>query len=142
MTYAGNSAQTAINLSETSSITPSTDGPTNVGVGDFINHLVALRDALAGGNTSAVAAVQPNLTASENTLVTSIANVGGVQTRIEASQTQQADRLTSIDGLVSAEADADLPSTIVKLNQTQTAYQAALQSAVNIMKTSLLDYLK
>ena len=96
----------------------------------------------SGGNTSAVAAVQPNLTASENTLVTSIANVGGVQTRIEASQTQQADRLTSIDGLVSAEADADLPSTIVKLNQTQTAYQAALQSAVNIMKTSLLDYLK
>jgi flagellar hook-associated protein 3 FlgL len=35
-----------------------------------------------------------------------------------------------------------MPSTIVKLNQTQTAYQAALQSAANIMKLSLLDYIK
>ena len=142
VTYAGNTAQSAINLSETSSITPSTDGATNNGLGDFINHLVSLRNALASGTTSAVAATQANLTTSENTLVTSIANVGGVQTRIQASQTQQADRLTSIDGLVSDETSADLPSTIVKLNQTQTAYQAALQSAVNIMNTSLLDYLK
>jgi flagellar hook-associated protein 3 FlgL len=142
VTYAGNTAQTAINLSETSSIMPSTDGATNTGLGDFINRLVALRDALAGGNTAAVSAVQPNLTSSEDLLVTSIANVGGVQTRIQASQSQQADRLTSIDGLVSAAGDADLPSTVVKLSQTQTAYQAALQSASNIMQTSLLDYLR
>jgi flagellar hook-associated protein 3 FlgL len=142
VTYAGNTAQTAINLSESSTIAPSTDGPTNTGIGDFINHLVALRDALNSGDTTAVAATQANLTDSENTLVTSIANVGGVQTRITATQTQQTDQLTSLDSEVSSETDADLPSTIVKLNQTQTAYQAALQSAVNIMNTSLLDYLK
>jgi flagellar hook-associated protein 3 FlgL len=142
VTYAGNTAQTAINLSQSSTITPSTDGATNTGIGDFINHLVALRDALNSGDTTAVAATQANLTDSENTLVTSIANVGGVQTRITATQTQQTDQLTSLDSEVSAETDADLPSTIVKLNQTQTAYQAALQSAVNIMNTSLLDYLK
>lgn len=142
VTYAGNTAQSSIALSETSSVSPSTDGATNTGIGDFINHLISLRDALASGSTSAVAAVQPDLTDSENRLVSAIANVGGVQTRIEASQTQQADRTTSLDSLISSEADVDLPTTVVKLSQVQTAYQAALQSASNIMSTSLLDYLK
>ena len=35
-----------------------------------------------------------------------------------------------------------LPLTIVRLNQSQTAYQAALQSAANIMRISLLDYIR
>jgi len=43
--------------------------------------------------------------------------------------------------LVSGEVDADMPSTIVALNQAQTAYQAALQSSAKIMKISLLDYI-
>jgi flagellin-like hook-associated protein FlgL len=38
--------------------------------------------------------------------------------------------------------DADLPTTVVKLSQAQTAYQAALQSAVNVMQLSILNYLK
>ncbi len=142
VTYAGNLAQAAIALSETSSITPSTDGATNAGLGDFINRLVALRGALSAGLPSAVAAVQPGLVASENLLVSSLAQAGGVQTRIEASQTQQTDRTTSLDGLISSEIETDLPTAIVKLNQVQTAYQAALQSSANIMRLSLLDYIQ
>ena len=38
--------------------------------------------------------------------------------------------------------NARLAQTIVRLNQTQTAYQAALQSAGRIMSSSLLDYLR
>ena len=49
---------------------------------------------------------------------------------------------TDLESLVSRETDADLPTTVVRLNQAQTAYQAALQSAANIMQVSLLDYLK
>jgi len=142
VTYAGNSTQAPIPLSETSSINPSTDGATNAGLGDFINHLVSLRDALASGDPTAVSAVQGGLTTSENLLVSSIANVGGVQTRIQASQAQQTDRTTSLDSLISSETETDLPTAVVKLSQVQTAYQAALQSAANIMSHSLLDYLK
>jgi flagellar hook-associated protein 3 FlgL len=140
--YQGDATQTTIPISESSSVSPTTDGTTNQGIADFINHLVSLRDALNGGSTPAVAAVQPNLATSEDLLVSTIADNGGEQTRIEASQSQQTDRTTSLDSLISSETDADLPSTLVKLNQTQTAYQAALQSASNIMKLSLLDYLK
>ncbi len=141
-TYAGNTAQAAIPLSEAASVTPSTNGTTNAGLATFINNLVALRDALNSGNTAAVSTAQGGLTSSEDLLVGALADNGGVQTRIEASQAQQADRATSVDQLISSETSADLPATIVKLNQTQTAYQAALQSAANIMHLSLLDYIK
>lgn len=141
-TYAGNTAQASIPLSEATSITASTDPTTNAGLAAFINNLVSLRDALNSGNTSAVATAQAGLTSSEDLLVGALADNGGVQTRIEASQAQQADRTTSVDQLISSETSADLPATIVKLNQTQTAYQAALQSASNIMQLSLLDYIK
>ncbi|HVS53675.1 MAG TPA: flagellar hook-associated protein FlgL [Opitutaceae bacterium] len=142
VSYDGNAAQTAIPLSEATSISPGTTGATNSGVADFLNHLVALRDALNSGDPAAVTTAQPGLAQSEDTLIGAIADNGGVQTRIQASLSQQTDRKTSLDSLVSSETDADLPSTIVKLNQTQTAYQAALQSATNIMRLSLLDYLK
>jgi len=141
-TYVGNTAQAAIPLSEAASVTPSTNGATNAGLATFINNLVALRNALNTGDTAAVSAAQGGLTSSEDMLVGALADNGGVQTRIEASQAQQADRSTSVDQLISSETSADLPATIVKLNQTQTAYQAALQSAANIMHLSLLDYIK
>lgn len=142
ITYAGDSAQPSIPISEASSISPTTDGITNNGVAAFLNHLVSLRDALNSGSAPGVSAAQTSLATSEDVLVDTIADNGGIQTRIEASQSQQTDRTTSLDSLISSETDADLPSTIVKLSQTQTAYQAALQSAANIMRLSLLDYLK
>ncbi|MGH7944680.1 MAG: flagellin [Opitutaceae bacterium] len=140
--YAGNATQASIPLSETTSVAPGTAGSSNVGVQDFINQLVALRDALNSGDTAAVSALQGGLTASEDTLVFAVAESAGIQTRIEASLSQRMDRLTSLDALVSSETDADLPTTIVKLNQIQTAYQAALQSGASIMRLSLLDYIR
>lgn len=140
--YAGNNLRAAIPLSETASITAGTTGTTNAGLGTFLNQLVALRDALAANNSPAVVTAQTGLIASEDLLVSSLAEHGGVQMRIEASRSQLLDRSDSIEKLVSAEADLDLPTTIVRLNQSQTAYQAALSSAANIMSLSLLDYIQ
>lgn len=140
--YAGNSTQSSIALSESSSVTPGTTGATNTGLGDLMNNLVALRDALRSGDTAAIKTAQTNLVSTEDVLVDALSEQGAVQMRVEVNQAQQTDRATNLETLVSAEADGDLPSTIVKLNQTSIAYQAALQSASNIMKLSLLDYLK
>lgn len=140
--YAGNDARASIQLSENASITPGASGETNLGLRDFLNHLVALRDALTTNNSTGVAATQSSLIAAEDELVTALAEHGGVQTRIEANRAQQQQRADNLESLVSSETDADLPSTIVRLNQTQTAYQAALQSAANIMRVSLLDYIR
>lgn len=142
VTYGGNSDQASIQLSESSSIAPGTTGATNSAIGTLLNQLVALRDALAANNGPAVTAAQTGLIASEDVLVSAIAETGGVQMRIETNRTQLASRAESVERLVSAEADLDLPTAIVKLNQSQTAYQAALQSAAMIMRQSLLDYIR
>jgi flagellar hook-associated protein 3 FlgL len=142
VSYAGNASQSAVSLSDTASITPGTSGATNQGLADFLNHLVALRDSLRTGNTAGVSTAQAGLITTEDGLVSSIAEQGAVQMRIEVNQSQQQDRLTDLEKLVSSEVDADLPTTIVHLNQTATAYQAALQSSASIMRISLLDYIK
>ncbi len=140
--YAGDSNRASIPISENTSLAPTTDGATNLGLRDFLNQLVSMRDALQANDSTAVTATQTKLVGSEDLLVSALAEHGGVQTRIEASQVQLGDRSLSLQSLVSGEVEADLPSTIVKLNQTQTAYQAALQSAATIMKISILDYLR
>ena len=140
--FAGNAGQTAIQLSPTSSIAPGTTNTTNVGIRDFLNNLVALRDALNVGTSAAVTVVQPTLDTSENLLVNSLSEHGAIQLRIEINQKQLQTRSDQIQQLVSKEADADLPTTVVKLSQTSTAYEAALSSASKILQLSLLDFLK
>jgi len=142
VTYVGNADQAEIKLSESSSIAPGTAGTTNAAIGSLLNQLVALRDALNANSRPAVTAAQTGLIASEDALVSALAETGGIEMRIEANRTQLTSRNENLERLVSAEADLDLPTTIVRLNQSQTAYQAALQSAANIMSLSLMDYMR
>lgn len=67
---------------------------------------------------------------------------GAIELRIEVNQKQLQTRADQIDKLVSKEADVDLSTTVVKLSQTSTAYEAALSSANRILQLSILDYLK
>jgi flagellar hook-associated protein 3 FlgL len=140
--YAGDTGQSSVKLSDVSSIAPGTTNATNTGITDFINNLVALRDALNSGSATTVSATQPNLLASENMLVNSLSEHGAIQLRIEINQKQEQSRSDQLDKLVSDEADADMASTVVKLSQTSNAYEAALSSASKILQMSLLDYLK
>lgn len=140
--FAGDAGQTAIELSPGARIAPGTTNATNLGVRDFINQLVALRDGLNAGTNAAVTAVQTPLENSENLLVNSLSEHGAIQLRIEVNQKQLQTRADQVDKLISNEADADLPSTVVRLSQTSTAYEAALSSATKILQLSILDYLR
>lgn len=142
VTYAGNSSQVSVPLSDSTAIAPGTDSATNLGVRDMINRLVTLRDALASGNTAAVTATRPALEQTEDMLVNALSSHGAVELRIEISQAQQKARLDNLENLVSGEVDADIPETVVRLGQTTNAYEAALSSATRILQMSLLDYLR
>ncbi len=140
--FAGNASQADIPLSEVSSVSPFTSSTTNLGIRDMMNQLVALRDGLNAADGTAIANSQAALITGEDTLVSAIADNGAVQLRIQVNQKQQQARGDNLVSLVSGETSADLPDSIVRLNQAQTAYQAALQSAASIMRISLLDYIK
>lgn len=143
VTYNGAATAAAMQTSEGGApISPYTDGATNQKLGDFVNNLIALRDALTNEDPTAVQAAASSLHGSEDDLLVAISGVGAVQTRLEADGTQNSARFTDLEKLVSQDADADLAQTLVKFQQTQTAYQAALQSGAQVMQLSLLDYLQ
>jgi flagellar hook-associated protein 3 FlgL len=142
VTYAGNADQAAIALSEAAAVRPGSTGATNQSVADFINGLVSLRDSLRASDPAGVTAARSTLIGTEDAFVDALAEQGAVQMRIEVNRDLQRDRDAELERLVSAETDDDLASTVVRLNQAQVAYQAALQSSANIMRMSLLDYLR
>lgn len=141
VTYVGNSNQSAIPLSSTSSVTVGTSGATNQGIADFINHLVALRDALTSGDSTALATANTALAGDDTNLTNAVAENGAVQSRIESEQTEQQAETTELNTQITNATGADLPTTIVKLNQAQLAYQAALQTAASVMHMSILNYI-
>lgn len=140
--YTGDSGRLSVPIADGATIQPTPDSATNTGIADFMNRLVALRDALQSGNAAAVQALRPNLESSEDLLVTSLSEHGAIQLRIEVAQSQQRARTGELERQISIEADADLPATIVQLNQTTQAYEAALSSSATVLKMSLLDYIR
>lgn len=140
--YAGDAGRLSVPLAENATLQPTPDAATNSGIAGFMNQLVALRDALVAGDPAAIKAARPGLDDAEDLLVGALSEHGAIQLRIEVAQAQQKSRLDELDRQISAEADADLPSVIVRLNQTTQAYEAALSSSSSILRLSLLDYLR
>jgi len=110
---------------------------------DFFNHLVSLQKNLLSGNTEGIAKVdRGNLAKDEDNLLYHLGLNGAVQSRLESSLSATRGQSDSINAEISGEVSADLADTMVQLNQTQVAYQAALQGGARIMNLSLLDYLR
>jgi len=141
VTYTGTASGASMQTGQNSTVSPYTDGTTNQGIATFLNNLIALRGAMNSQSSSAVAATQPGLQTSENTILDAVSGIGAVQSGLEADQTLNQSAFTSLQGLVSNDTSADVATTSVQLSQTQAAYQAALESGAKIMQTSLLNYL-
>ncbi|MFA6545366.1 MAG: hypothetical protein WCS99_13190 [Limisphaerales bacterium] len=110
---------------------------------DLFAHLISLQNNLLAGNTSAVSAVdRPQLASDEDNLIQHMGINGALQARLETAVSQRDDSALALEKQVSSEADADLSQTIVRLNATMTAYQAALQGGGRAMNLSLLDYIR
>ena len=140
--YVGASEGPEFHLSESGKFSPFTDGATNQKLGDFINRMVALRDAMESGEANAVTdAIREGLQSSEDDLIFSLSRQGSVQLRIEFDVNLNEQRFTDLEENISAEADVDLSQTILRLTQIQSAYQATLQSAGRVLNSSLMDYI-
>ena len=120
---------------------------------DFIANLIALRDNLTTAaddsspdKTTALSAIKDtvigNLDKSELNFIEHFSGIGASLSRLETSETITSQQISAIIPLVSNEIDVDLADTLVRLNEIQNSYTAALQSGSLILGSSLLDYLK
>jgi flagellar hook-associated protein 3 FlgL len=110
---------------------------------DYFNHLIQLRDHLLAGDKTAISSTDmANIKNDEENLVYHYGHIGAIQSRLDAADAIAKDQSFSNEQHISGLVDADLAQTLVKLNQVQTAYTAALQTGGSILSSSLLDYLK
>lgn len=141
VSYVG-SAQTAeIQVAEDGRLSPFPGHETNLELLGALNNLVAVRDALASGDSAAVKAQMPNMIASEDAFIGALSAQGALQARLEIEMEQNRSRYSNLADQISRDVDVDLSQTIVQLTQNQNAYQAALMSAGKVLDQSLLDYL-
>ena len=155
VTYQGNEAVAESEVSEGATLSAQTVGANSGGTGprglitdarfgaDFFNHLITLQNNLLSGDTAAIAnATQPQLAKDEDNFVLHLGINGTVQARLEALRSLSNRQTDSLEVRISGEVDADLAQTLVQLGQTQSAYQAALQSGAKMLNQSLLDYIR
>ena len=84
--------------------------------------------------------VVSNLMLDESAIIHHISRIGAMEARLETAKVMGDRRIAATREFISKEADADLAQTLVKLNEVQAAYLAALKSGATIMNQSLLDY--
>jgi flagellar hook-associated protein 3 FlgL len=155
VTYQGNTDLAAAEIAENVTVSTMILSENSSGAGprglitdsradaDLFNHLISLRENLRAGDTNAI--INTNLVEigrDEDNFLVHFGSIGAVQARLEAAENISRTRTQSVEALVSKEADADLAQTLVRLSETQNAYQAALQSGGTILNQSLLDYIR
>lgn len=155
VTYQGNAEAREVEVAEGLALPAQPPGANATGSGprglladsrngaDFFAHLMALRDHLQAGDSQAINAQDlPQLKADEENFIYHLASNGVTQARLDTANNLARTRVEGVEKLVSQEADVDLAQTLVRLNTTQTAYLAALQTGGMVLRTSLLDYLR
>jgi flagellar hook-associated protein 3 FlgL len=153
--YNGNTSVAESEIAPGLTVTAQSPGENNTGSGpegvfadsrtgaDLFSHLIALQQDLASGNTSAIASTDaPNLTKDEDHVVTQISGNAVLQSTLEAAGNVATQNSTSIETQMSNDTSANLATTLTQLSQTQTAYQAALESGTMVMSTSLINFLQ
>ena len=155
VTYNGNQDIPSLDIAEGQELSASVVGSNPTGSGpagliedprsgaDLFNHLIQFQDQLLAGTGAAVTTTTAvGLQADADNLLRHIAANGVVQGRLEAASATVSDRLLSLEGQISGETDVDLAKALVRLNETQVSYQAALQTGGKILSMSLMDYLR
>ena len=154
VTYQGNASVSTAEIAQNQTVGVQVPGANNTGSGarglitdsrdgaDFFNHLISLQNHLLAGDTAAISSTDiSNLSKDEDNIVYQVGSNSAIQSQLETADAAASDQQSSFGTLVSNEVDADLSQTLVRLNETQSAYQAALQSGGTILKQSLLNYL-
>ena len=111
-----------------------------------MKHLMSLRELLTTATPESVekikTEIQQGLKNDEDNFVDFFSIIGATQSRLDTSEAIAKERAFSLEPLISQEADVDLAETLVRLNEIQNAYTAALQTGGTLLSTSLLDYLR
>ena len=162
VTFGGNTTSAKVDIASHASVNANYSAEGSNGIlktddsdTDFIASLMSLRNSLttAASDSSSENAKAAALTTIKDTVISHLdkselnfidhfSSIGATLSRLETSESITNQQISAIEPLVSNEVDIDLADTLVRLNEIQNAYTAALQSGSTLLRTSLLDYLR
>ncbi len=87
VSYVGSSSAPSYFVGEGTKISPYHDPADNGKFNDFLNRMVAMRDALEAGDFSAVESARTDLLSSEDDILLAISELGSKQLRLEVART-------------------------------------------------------
>jgi flagellar hook-associated protein 3 FlgL len=106
------------------------------------DHLVELKDALFGGNTSLINQKIKDIENALDKVNIEIANIGARSQRLEWTYDLTQDRDVTYKDLLSKQEDIDIEDVVLKLYAQQNVYQASLMATAKVLQPSLIDYLR
>ena len=131
-----------IQLADSLTLSPYSRGANNEKLTTFMNNLRDLRNAMEQNDSTALATAQTALKTSEGDIVNAVAEVSASRGRLDSIKDAASKRFSDIGVQLNNETDVDIAQTLVDLTKVQTAYQAALQAGGEVLKLSLLDYIR
>ena len=147
VTYTGSDKNSQYYIGNESKISGFLDADNNgtKELGDVVNSLVDLRDALANATPShysqAVEDEEMKLLQQEDKLINKLGELSSRMVRMETVRAHDEDYYVQLDQRISNDVDIDLSEAIMRLTRLSTSYQAALQIGSQLLNTSLLNYL-
>jgi flagellar hook-associated protein 3 FlgL len=110
--------------------------------GDVFSQLSALATAVRAGDNTGITAGQTALNGIHNRVLNGIAKVGAGQSRVESAQNRADATTAALTAQRSSLEEVSLPDAVLKLQNAQTSYQAALGATAKSNLPSLVDFLR
>jgi flagellar hook-associated protein 3 FlgL len=155
VTYTGNTSVASSEIAPGLAVSAQSPGENTTGSGasgvfadsrtgaDLFGHLISLQQDLASGNLNAISSTDgPNLSKDEDNVITQISGNGVIQSTLTSAGNVATEQSTNIASEMSNNTNADLAQTLTHLSQTQTAYEAALESGTMVMSLSLINFIQ
>lgn len=109
---------------------------------NIISGALDLKTAMENDDTAAINTAIGSLDTALNNVVSLNAAVGSIQNQITLAEDRLETANLNLSSYLSETEDVDMAAAITEYNAEEMAYRAALQSAANIMKLNLMDFLR
>ena len=129
-------------VSGSGQVSPFSRGAQNQNYAAILNNMIELRDAFQSEDLDDVSEKASALDGTRDEVIDGIVEIASKVNGLGSIERLNAIRFNELENIISTAVDADIAETIMALNQTQTAYEAALSSGARVMDLSLLDFLR
>lgn len=139
--YQGGDGDWKLPGSRATTVSAGTNGDTNAGLASWANQLVALRTAVASGDSSQVNAATAAADTAEDNLLVAQVELGGKMARVSALRDYEDTRYNLRQDGINQRTEANIAEAIVQFTKVNQAYEASLQATSLTMNLSLVDFL-